>query len=159
MLDNVRQTLEEYGQQLIDEYKNNLSSSGHSATGNLANSISFTIDVSDGQIQLDLELADYWKFVEEGRGPGKMPPIDSILSWVRMKHILPRESHGKLPTERDLAFLIARKIGRFGIKGTNDLERAKQTVDNIFINRLADALAQDFDTEAYNMIKASGIAL
>jgi hypothetical protein len=46
-------------------------------------------------------------WVEYGRGPGKQPPFDKIMPWV-LRHISP-------PT-RSVAFLIARKIGREGIR-------------------------------------------
>lgn len=54
--------------------------------------------------------APYAWYVIFGRAPGKMPPIDSLVSWVAKK-IAPAPS--KL---RSVAFLVARKIGRKGMK-------------------------------------------
>lgn len=49
--------------------------------------------------------------VEEGRKPGKMPPVSAIELWVIRKGIAPRgESRG-------VAYMIARAIGRRGTKG------------------------------------------
>lgn len=50
----------------------------------------------------------YWYYLVYGRKPGKQPPIDSILGWLEKKGIT-----ADIP-QRSLAFLIARKIGRFG---------------------------------------------
>jgi len=46
---------------------------------------------------------------------GKMPPIDLILEWMKRKGIRPKgkQTPGSL---RSLAFLIARKIGKHGMK-------------------------------------------
>jgi hypothetical protein len=57
-------------------------------------------------------------FVEVGRKPGKMPPIQAILDWLIAKKI------GANPAKlRGLAFGIARKIGRVGTKGRFVLRR------------------------------------
>lgn len=49
--------------------------------------------------------------VENGRKPGRMPPIDAIQLWVIRKGIAGRDD------SRSVAFLIARAIGRRGTKG------------------------------------------
>lgn len=49
----------------------------------------------------------YSLWVERGRGPGRMPPLDAIRRWTRYKGINP-----------DAAFPIARKIGREGTRAT-----------------------------------------
>lgn len=51
----------------------------------------------------------YWYYLVCGRKPGKQPPMEAIQEWIRKKGIS-REGI----SERSLAFLIARKIGRFG---------------------------------------------
>lgn len=54
---------------------------------------------------------------EEGRKPGKMPPVDAIEYWVRRKlGVTSGES-------RQVAFMIARAIGRRGTKGVKMFER------------------------------------
>lgn len=49
--------------------------------------------------------------VENGRKPGRMPPVDAIQLWVIRKGIAGRDD------SRSVAFLIARAIGRRGTKG------------------------------------------
>lgn len=44
-----------------------------------------------------------------GRRPGRFPPIDRILEWIKQRGIVPDDI-----SERSLAFLIARKIARRG---------------------------------------------
>lgn len=53
----------------------------------------------------------YGFFVEHGRSPGKRPPKNAILEWMKAKGI-------RLPEKQmeQVAFLIARKIGKKGTK-------------------------------------------
>ena len=73
--------------------------------------------ISDGDLGLKTQAEDeagdlsglhYWYFLVNGRKPGKQPPIDTILGWLQKKGITADIS------QRSLAFLIARKIGRLG---------------------------------------------
>ena len=57
-----------------------------------------------------IEGPSYVRFEDLGRKPGKFPPIESIQQWIRDKKITPT---GDI-SERQLAFLIARKIAAHG---------------------------------------------
>jgi len=69
--------------------------------------------------------AKYVEYVEDGRKPGKQPPMSDILKWVRIKPLKPRDlKTGKfltanLKTLNQIAYLIARKIGKYGTPATN----------------------------------------
>ena len=62
---------------------------------------------------------NYAQAAEEGTGlwgpkkqaSGKMPPVQSILDWVKTKHLTPDDPN---MDEEDLAFLIARSIAARG---------------------------------------------
>lgn len=69
--------------------------------------------------------AKYFFQQRHGRRPGKFPPIDDILNWIRAKGIQPGmyqptpKTGQKIPkprqmTERQLAFLFAQKIAERG---------------------------------------------
>lgn len=49
--------------------------------------------------------------LKHGRKPGRFPPIDSILDWIRIKGIIANDG---VTNDRSLAFLFARKIAREG---------------------------------------------
>jgi hypothetical protein len=75
--------------------------------------------ISNGDLGMEIQLAqtggglsanDYIYQLWKGRKPGTMPPIESILSWIKKKHIKPLYKI----KPKSLAFLIARKIGRQG---------------------------------------------
>ena len=51
---------------------------------------------------------------EIGRKPGLMPPVQSLIDWIRTVKIEPNAEGVR--NERDLAFVIGRKIARDGIE-------------------------------------------
>ena len=63
----------------------------------------------------------YGAAVEHGRKPGKMPSVDAIQYWVERKGIAGDED------PRQVAFLIARAIGRRGTKGAHMFEEGLKT--------------------------------
>ena len=53
---------------------------------------------------------DYTEYLEDGRKPGKFPPVDKIIQWIKDKNITPRDNI----SISSLAFLIGRKIATYG---------------------------------------------
>lgn len=143
--ENLFNTLREYASQAVTRYKDRLLNDDKKASGQLLNSITSEIKVGGEQFTVVLNLVDYWKYVEEGRKPGKFPPPKAILKWITVKPVIPRPIHGKLPTKQQLAFLIGRKIATEGIEAGHQL---KETVDSLnaeYIPRLEAALQEDFN--------------
>ncbi len=60
----------------------------------------------------------YHDAVEEGRAPGKMPPVEALMPWVAAKLGI-----GTGPMRRRVAFLVARSIGAHGTEGQEMVER------------------------------------
>lgn len=54
--------------------------------------------------------APHAAYVHDGTGPGGAPPIDVLRAWIRTARIRPTQAKD----DRGLAFLIQRKIRRFG---------------------------------------------
>ena len=144
-LDNLTAALEAYGAAIAAQYKDNLRESGHSTRpDHLINSIETFVVTGDRAWEVKMRLNDYWKYVEEGTTP-HWPPVDKIRAWIDYKPVAPYPmKNGKLPTPKQLAFLISRKIAREGTQGTKDLERAKATMAEIWRDRLTQALIADF---------------
>ena len=143
MWENLSRVLEEYIIEVKAIYQDNLSTEGKVASGDLLNNINYIIEKDDRQIEVSLKLADYWKYVEYGREPGKFPPQDKIMEWIKVKPVLPRQINGKLPTPEQLSFLIGRKIAEEGIEPTNILEHSIETVNNRFEQKIMDAINDD----------------
>lgn len=111
----VKKVLDEFGQKLVNDLKSSLSAKGKKVTGNLFNSIQVKVNMMGDTYNIELNMADYWEYVDKGRKPGKQPPVNSILKWVRSKPSF--GGVGKRP--ESVAFGIAKNIGKFGIKPSN----------------------------------------
>ena len=129
---------------LMDEFQNayasKLKETNHYASGNLAltQEHHFTFDGRYYRIYLSLE--DYWKYLEYGTKP-HFPPVDKIAEWIRIKPVLPRpNAKGKLPTQKQLAFMIARSIS---IKGTKPAHTLQQTINEFQLSKKVKKLFMD----------------
>lgn len=138
-------------EQLANAYRNTLRSEGKVATGNLVN---FTTSIAqdDKWFSVIFNLPDYWKYVENGRRAGKQPPLEAILNWIIVKPIVPRAINRRVPTTKQLAFLIARKIGREGIPPTHALNNTinspqAQSLIDVLCNLLIEQLEKPIDNE------------
>lgn len=154
--DNLLNALSEYKNAVAVHYKDRLVADDKKATGQLINSISTEIKVGSDTFEVVLNVVDYFKYVEEGRKPGKFPPVDKILSWIRVKPVIPRPINGKLPTEQQLAFLIGRKIATEGIEAGHQLRDTVQAINAEFIPKLEAALQEDFDAYAIKVYDKIG---
>lgn len=140
---HVEAVLQEYAKEVREAYKDNLVKSDRLASEDLYNSIETTVERDGRAYLVTMTLAEYWKYVEGDTAP-HWPPVDDILRWIRVKPVLPRpDSRGKLPTEKQLAFLIGRKIARSGTIGSHDLRDALRGVNGSFEERIAQALRED----------------
>lgn len=149
--ENLIRVLNEYGQELVNLYKNKLATNNVNASGDLSNSVKYLLKNKNNIYEIDLELADYWKYVENGRKAGKFPPISKIENWVKVKPILPTAYQGKLPTEKQLAYLIARKIARKGIQPRPLLADSIEELNRIYFDKIEEALSIDFGKEFDDM--------
>ena len=145
-------TLDEYAQKAEELYKRKLTDKGINASYKLLNSVETTVKRNDDEFVVTIHLEDYWIFVENGRGPGKFPPIDKILEWIRVKPIRPySDSRGRLPTEEQLAFLISRKIAEQGTEGRKVLAETVEELNNYYLPLLQQALDRDFARFSYEI--------
>ena len=86
----------------------------------IAKQLKLTVNVKGDQITVTNELPDYAIFVDQGRKPGKQPPIKSIQEWCKRKGII-----------KEAAYPIARNVGLHGIKPTNFLNPMRKFDDLI----------------------------
>ena len=152
------ENLLEYGKEVRNLYQLNLVHSDRIASGDLLNSCEFDMVVNGNTYSVRLEMAEYWKYVENGRKPGKFPPTNKILEWIMVKPVIPRpDSNGKLPTPKQLAYLIGRKIANEGYEGTNDLKRASDTIYNKYKSKIVAALSKDLEGYLEKIVIQNGL--
>ena len=149
---NLQHILEEYAAEFAALYTSTLEDEGFKVTGKLINSITTNVKKGDTYYLVTFSAADYWKFVENGRKAGKMPPITPIMEWIEAKKILPRpNANGKLPTTKQLAFMIARSIGengtikRFNYDGSHIVAKTVEELNEKYEPLIEKALADDFE--------------
>ena len=145
--DNLQIALDSFINDFIKTYKSLLIRDDKKASGNLISSLKpITIQFKNNKFEADISIASYWKYVEYGRRPGKFPPINKILNWIKVKPVIPRPMNGlKPPTEPQLAFLIARKIARDGIKAGNQFKEALDMTWNRHYNNISNAITEDLN--------------
>lgn len=152
-LDNVNRILEDYREDFINILTERLKMAGRVASGQLINNLETNIKTKGTEIAITLIHADYLLQTTEGRGPtqngGDGTVQEKIEQWIRDKGILPTEKtdrDGKryLPTEKQLAYLIARKIHREGFSGDDVLYDVIEEVNATYIPLLQEALEKDF---------------
>ena len=141
--DNLQRVLAEFGNALSERYKEKLTEDDRIASGRLISSVNSKVVVDNNEFIVELNLEDWWKYIEFGTKP-HFPPVSKILEWVTVKRILPTPmANGKLPTEQQLAWMIAKKIDRVGTEGTPNLSDSLDEMVMDYEAIIEEALDQD----------------
>ena len=140
----LQKVLQEYAKEAEEIYKYQIALGGKNASRQLTDTIKSKVVVGSQAYEVTLSLQEYWKYVESGRAPGKFPPVKALLDWISVKPIIPRpDANGRIPTPKQLSFLIGRKIKEEGIKPFPALETTKEELDKIYHEKLSAALGHD----------------
>ena len=141
--ENVLSVLQDYAVEVRNLYQDSLIRHDRIASGGLLNSAECRVEVNGRVYEVVMTLEDYWRYVEEDTRP-HWPPVSAILRWVQIKPVISRpDAAGRIPTPRQLAYLIGRKIAREGTKGSHDLADAVEEMNRRFADRLSEALGRD----------------
>lgn len=82
----------------------NAAARNKNATGATVGSMTHTVTAYPGALFARLEANENWKWMGNGRGPGKMPPVQNIQRWVEARGL-------------DIsAWAVAKKIAKEGSK-------------------------------------------
>ena len=131
------------------------------SSGTLVNSLAYRLKIKGKEINVWVyakgKASQYFLARENGRRAGATPPpVSAILDWMRLKPIKLRDKESgkfKKPTEalkRQVAFLIARKIGRDGIKGWKAFDYAMENIWDEYESKVVAAYAKDFSATIEN---------
>lgn len=127
-------------------YIDQLKKHGHPTkygTDRLSDTITAEVTMDGRAFTASLNMNYYWKYLEEGTRP-HWPPSSAILNWVQIKPVIPRpDGNGRIPTQRQLAFLISRKIAEHGTEGTHGFETAREAILPAYYEKIEQALAED----------------
>lgn len=152
-LTELRKVLEDFAVDIRDRYKDVLANNDHIASRQLVDSIRTQVVVGESAYEVTMTLADYWKYVENDTRP-HFPPPSAILKWIEVKPVIPRpDANGRIPTPKQLAFLISRKIAREGTKGTHDLAQTKDNILPWYKERIEAALGHDMQNYIRKLVR------
>ena len=133
------------------------------SSGTLRKSLKSTLETrgDDGRFisgRVDFSMADYGKYVDAGRKPGKGIPLAPLEKWIRNKPLRLRdlESGGFVKMTdsrvRSVAYLISRKAKKKGIEATNFLSDPIEDEYPKLAQQLSEALGDDYTNAIANSI-------
>lgn len=134
----------------MDDYRKFLETAAKDNTKGyeLSKKIYFNLQVNDTLFEIEFNAPEYWKYANYGRGPGKFPPMDRIEDWIVRRKITPYPTKsGKLPTRKQLAYLIGRKIAKEGFEGSGFLEKTLGEQEDYWEERISDAISADIEAQ------------
>lgn len=139
--DNLYKVLEDYGNDVVENYKGLLEQDDHIASRGLIDSVSYTINADGQSISVDINLQDWWKYIEYDTRP-HWPPKKALMDWIKVK------------TTEQLAFLIGRKISIEGTKGDHPLERSLNAVNGHYKALIEEAIEKDINEGLVVILRA-----
>lgn len=161
---NLKAALDDYAAEVEQILKEKITAGGHIASHKLINNLDYQVDLGGTSLSVSISFENYLKYLDLGTKP-HFPPIGNgqdgtgILSWVRTKNLIrnAKTYDGKLPTEKQLAFLIARKISKVGTEATHILTDSIEEVNARYELIIGDAIEKDLD-EGINAILIKGFS-
>ena len=141
----VARILSEYAKRFEELIKVKIQDNDKIASGKLLASISTKVELNGAIYTVKLNSLKYLQYIEYGRKPGKWPPREPILQWVKDKRLPTAEYTGdkKLPTEKQMAYLVSKKIGTEGISPTPMVAETEEELNALYLPRLEEALKTD----------------
>lgn len=147
MWEKTYEVLKEYAIELRNTLQDSYITDDRIATGDLLNSVEYIIEKDDRQIEVSLQLEEWWKYVEEDTKP-HFPPPDAMLNYIKAKPVLPKpDRNGKLPTPNQLAYLIGRKISEVGTTGTHNVRDTVRLINERYEEKIGQAISEDINNE------------
>ena len=144
---HTMKALTEFGQKIVDNYKAELQACNYQ-DGQLYRTLSYSVKMENSSWLISISLEEYWKYIEYGRRPGKMPPLDVIEKWINVRRIIPHSmtlKSGKtvIPSVKQLSFLIARSIGQRGIQPRPFFKQSFDAAKQEFLHKIEEAVLAD----------------
>ena len=172
---NIEEVLVVFANRIALQAEKNLRSNklgrDSNASGSLSESIRVTpVSFMGGEYSIEINMNKYWRWVENGRGPGKKPPVRDIIEWIKNKQLrlddkgttargYKREGtlisaskkkvklgNKKVSILEATAYKIASKIAKYGTKATNFLSDAVDDYKDELVKEMAKALKRDVVT-------------
>lgn len=151
-MSQISSILEANGKQIVKDLQESLRSKGLNASGQTSQSISYNVEETLNKTILSILSNRSIGALQFGRRAGKQPPGDVIRKWIDDKPIQPQGSI----TKDQLAFLIARKIGREGIKVPNRYNPGG-AISDVINQNLIDEIFKEVVQASINRLKTATV--
>ena len=165
----LTEVLDNFAIYFQNKLQENMMRNGSNASGNLVNSFKTEVKIGEDTYEVGIWLEDYWYYVNNGRGPtknaGNGKLLEKIKEWIKVKKIVPHvgvikngKNKGKqyLPTIKQLAYLITRKIHKYGYEGTHFFDNAKADAVAYFQQSIELAIKEDIENWVMEQVGAIG---
>lgn len=158
-MENLKQVLDDFAFEFRQQICDKIVAENAVASGDLLNSIDCKVEMEDDCFVVYLYHADYFHYVNENTVP-HWAPYDStektfpqIEKWVGDKPLNPYpDSRGKLPTIKQVTFLVARKIAQEGTKGHYFFEATFNGLYEKYYHLIVDAIYKDIEKDLQGLI-------
>lgn len=81
IIDGVRDTLTQAGEEICDNMRDKLTADGHAGTGELLSNITSEITTESGKIIVSVHMPEYAKFIDSGTGAAHGVAGGRVGSW------------------------------------------------------------------------------
>lgn len=154
-LTHLKEVLDEYAAQAAEIYKYQIALGAHNASRELVDNVKAQVNVDGTAWEVSLTLKEYWKYLEGGsKGtesspagavyPAHRPPAWALEKWINVKPVLPRPlPSGKLPSPKQLSYMISRSIEKRGIEPFPALQTTIDELNEMYKDKFVLALSQD----------------
>ena len=146
---SIASLADEYGEVLVRTLKRELVDEGKYATGSLIDTMFYDVRLDNSLAVVELNANPYLRYVDQGRRPGKFPPIQAIRRWVNVRGLPARAT-----------FPIARAIAQRGIPATNVVNRSIDLTEAEFLpeyeQNLADLVGIVLVNDIFNQTTTQG---
>ncbi len=143
----IKKVLENIGEELIEEIQNRMSQKNLNASGKASDSLK--AEASD--TLLEIKGNRYIGALNKGRKPGKFPPPDEILKWIKNKL--------NISDAEKLVYPISKKIAEKGtnIFMDNSLGIELNTIEEIGVKKIKKQVSfvilKDLKTKIHDLTK------
>ena len=140
--DGVTRIIQNWGNELITQMRNNLTQNKSNASGQLLQSMIGRVDTPPTGYNLIVSMLDYYVKVEEGQKAGTKVAQKDIYKWIQNKADIQSKIISKSPDRiaatRSLAYVITRKIYREGTQAKPFIQPAlKQVTTDVLSKRIS----------------------
>lgn len=122
------------------------------ASGKLRDSISVNVVQKKDETIIQVLAEQYSQWVQSGRLPGKKGvPIAALEKWIKERGLTGRDKRGRFIKRRSFAFAIQNNIKKFGIRPSNFLDVALETIGDD--PRIMELLGDEAYDDLINLIE------